>query len=61
MITENKTYPDLCICGGAPVPEGRMVCFSCEAENNRAAPRNPAKAVKKAKIIVSFTKDNRND
>lgn len=30
MEIESKTYPDMCVCCGAPVPEGRMVCRTCE-------------------------------
>lgn len=26
-----RVYPvDICVCCGAPVPEGRMVCWQCE-------------------------------
>ena len=29
---------DTCVCCGAPVPEGRMVCQQCEYANERAVP-----------------------
>lgn len=29
---------DTCVCCGAPVPEGRMVCPQCEYANDRAVP-----------------------
>lgn len=29
---------DTCVCCGAPVPEGRMVCPQCEYANERAVP-----------------------
>lgn len=29
---------DTCVCCGAPVPEGRMVCPQCEYANDRAMP-----------------------
>jgi len=25
---------DICICCGSPVPEGRMICWSCEHDDN---------------------------
>ncbi|MCD7956964.1 MAG: hypothetical protein LUG93_14700 [Lachnospiraceae bacterium] len=27
-----ETYPDICVCCGRPVPEGRMICWICEHE-----------------------------
>lgn len=27
-----ETMPDICVCCGAPVPEGRMICWNCEHE-----------------------------
>lgn len=33
--TEGKAeYVDYCICCGAPVPEGRMICANCEISGN---------------------------
>ncbi len=30
METESKTYPDMCVCCRAPIPEGCMICCACE-------------------------------
>ncbi|MCD7884097.1 MAG: hypothetical protein LUI87_10425 [Lachnospiraceae bacterium] len=27
-----ETWPDICVCCGKPVPEGRMICWCCEHE-----------------------------
>lgn len=29
-MTKKENYPDICVCCGAPVPEGWMVCSNCE-------------------------------
>ncbi len=29
-----ETFPDICVCCGAPVPEGVMVCWNCEHKND---------------------------
>jgi len=34
-------YPDICVCCGRPVPEGRMVCYTCETGSNAIAPCKP--------------------
>lgn len=50
MKPENNTTDDFCVCCGEPVPEGRMVCRSCEAGNTNIAPKKstkPAKGFKK--------------
>lgn len=26
----DKHYTDICVCCGAAVPEGRMICWACE-------------------------------
>lgn len=39
MAEEQKTYPDMCVCCGSPVPEGRMVCFACEDEDIKIVPK----------------------
>ena len=41
MKTETQTYPDLCVCCGEPVPEGRMICYACEMEDQAMAPCAP--------------------
>lgn len=38
MKSENKSHSDLCVCCGEPVPEGRMVCYSCETGSFNTAP-----------------------
>ncbi len=30
-----ETYPDICVCCGRPVPEGRMICWVCEQETKK--------------------------
>ena len=30
-MSSQDSYTDLCICCGAPVPEGRMICYACES------------------------------
>lgn len=27
---------DICVCCGAPVPEGEMICWGCKEEESRA-------------------------
>ncbi|MCC8050506.1 MAG: hypothetical protein LIP10_07595 [Clostridiales bacterium] len=31
-LCKKETYPDICVCCGRPVPEGRMICWNCEHE-----------------------------
>lgn len=33
-LNNKETYPDICVCCGAPVPEGYMVCPMCERGND---------------------------
>lgn len=33
-LNPRETFPDICVCCGAPVPEGTMVCWKCENEKN---------------------------
>lgn len=51
MNAEKGTYPDLCVCCGAEVPEGRLICFACEYKN---APQNSS--VKSTKLKDSIQK-----
>lgn len=37
MNSKNNTNDDFCVCCGEPVPEGRMVCRSCETGNTNIA------------------------
>ena len=45
-------YPDICVCCGKPVPEGRMVCYFCETGGNKAAPCETAKLLKGIRRIL---------
>lgn len=31
-LNKKEVLPDICVCCGRPVPEGRMICWSCENE-----------------------------
>ncbi|MCD7761784.1 MAG: hypothetical protein LUI14_01035 [Lachnospiraceae bacterium] len=33
-LNNRETFPDICVCCGAPVPEGYMVCPKCERGND---------------------------
>ncbi len=53
MKTE-ETYPDLCICCGEPVPEGRMVCHACELGIGRAnVPKRHKKTANALKALLT--------
>lgn len=58
MKPENNTNDDFCVCCGSPIPEGRMVCRSCEVGSTSIAPQKstkPAKGLKKLfKLIKEF-------
>lgn len=50
MNSKNNTNDDFCVCCGAPIPEGRTVCRSCEVGSTSIAPQKstkPAKGFKK--------------
>lgn len=56
MKPENNTNADFCVCCGRPVPEGRMVCPSCELGNFEIAPKKPAKPAKGVKKLFGLIK-----
>lgn len=29
----HRVLPDICVCCGAPVPEGRQICWQCEHQD----------------------------
>lgn len=37
-IRASSLYSDICVCCGKPVPEGRMVCYSCETGKTSCVP-----------------------
>lgn len=41
MKTESQINPDLCVCCGKPIPEGRMVCYACETDGNSRTVKPP--------------------
>ena len=61
MKSENKSYSDLCICCGEPVPEGRMVCFFCEIKMNPVAPGAQAKSEMLLKELLGMSKERRDE
>lgn len=32
-LNNKEIFPDICVCCGAPVPEGYMICPNCERED----------------------------
>ena len=46
MKPENNTNVDFCVCCGEPVPEGRMVCLSCEMNPKLVTPLRQTKPIK---------------
>ena len=61
MNQETDMYPDVCVCCGKPVPEGRMVCHACELETTAPAPREPEPFFNKIKMILGSKKEKKND
>lgn len=51
-------YPDICVCCGEPVPEGRMVCRSCETGSEVIAPSEPTRPLKGIRKILGLKKEN---
>ena len=56
MRPENNTNTDFCVCCGEPVPEGRLVCFSCETNPKPIVLPTQTKREKKFKKIFDFLK-----
>lgn len=61
MKPENNTYDNFCVCYGAPIPKGRMVCLSGEMNPKPITPLRPTKPIKKLKKIFGFSKERRNE
>ncbi|MCD8375056.1 MAG: DUF2116 family Zn-ribbon domain-containing protein [Oscillospiraceae bacterium] len=38
-LNNRETLPDLCVCCGAPVPEGTMVCWDCQHKYDKRRKR----------------------
>ena len=61
MKPENNTNTDFCVCCGEPVPEGRMVCLSCEMNPKPIAQCTQTKWVEKLKELFGFSKERKNE
>ena len=61
MRPEDQTYPEVCICCGQPVPEGRMVCYACETGGGTVAPSKPERPVKDIRKTLCRKKEKRNE
>ena len=61
MKPEHNTNSDLCVCCGEPVPEGRMVCFSCESQPIQNIAPIPDKSALILKKIFGISKEHRNE
>ena len=46
MKPENNTNVGFCVCCGEPVPEGCMVCLSCEMNPKPVTPLRQTKPIK---------------
>lgn len=57
MKSETKSHSDLCVCCGEPVPEGRMVCRSCETGSNMIAPSEPSRPPKGIRKVFGLIKE----
>lgn len=58
MNTQSETYSDICVCCGKPVPEGRMVCYSCETESSKLAPSIPSNSISRIKKMLAIKKEH---
>ena len=61
MKSESQTYPDLCICCGTPVPEGRMICYACEMGDRIPAFNRPEHSAQDGKKRFGRKKEKRNE
>ena len=61
MKSENNTNTDFCVCCGEPVPEGRMVCFSCESQPIENTTHTPNKSVLILKKLFGMPKESKNE
>jgi hypothetical protein len=53
MKPENNTNTDFCVCCGKPVPEGCIVCCTCETENYAIVPGENTKGFDREQNPVS--------
>jgi len=61
MKPENNTNADFCVCCGEPVPEGRMVCFSCESQPIQNTAHIPDKSALVLKKLFGLPKERKNE
>ena len=61
MKPENNTNADFGVCCGEPVPEGRMVCFSCENQPIQNTTPIPDKSALILKKLFGMLKDRKNE
>lgn len=61
MKPENNTNADFCVCCGELVPEGRMVCLSCEMDSKSIVPSAQIKPKKKIKRPFGLLKGRKNE
>ncbi len=61
MNSENNTNADFCVCCGEPVPEGRMVCFSCESQPSQNTTPIPGKFALIFKKLFGMSKERKNE
>lgn len=61
MKPENNTNTDFCVCCGNPVPEGRMVCSSCERNSIAKTPSTQLKPINIIKKLLGMAKERRNE
>jgi len=55
---DTTLYPDVCVCCGKPVPEGRMICRVCETEGV-TIPNEADKPKKGLRKILKLTKEQK--
>lgn len=61
MNPKNNTNEDFCVCCGEPVPEGRMVCFSCESQPILSTSSAPCKSARIFKKLFRTSKEHKNE
>lgn len=59
-LNNKENFPDICVCCGALVPEGVMVCWNCEHKNDVdemdyfRPRRNGAEKIESPKITIKL-------
>lgn len=61
MKPENNTNADFCVCCGELVPEGRMVCLSCENQPLQNTTPIPDKSALILKKLFGMLKERKNE